>query len=187
MDITDLIQDGTVGLIMAVDRLDMDMALEKDNPEKSIKSFFSKRVKGAIRRAIDMNRGSKRIPEHKLADIRNKKEDVDIFDNSIFQSIDAYQSTENPYYYIPDIGKEYRVDILNGYLLGLMKKHLTKSEYEVVRMSYGLDCDKMSALEIAIHINIVGSSAHVRISQMKKQAVTKLIDSIDPEQVIDFL
>ena len=30
-----------------------------------------------------------------------------------------------------------------------MKKHLTDQEYEVLRLSYGLDCEKHSAKEIA--------------------------------------
>jgi hypothetical protein len=38
--------------------------------EKTLKSFFSKRIKGSIRRQIDSNRGSIRIPEHKLNEIR---------------------------------------------------------------------------------------------------------------------
>ena len=68
-----------------------------------------------------------------------------------------------------------------------MQKHLNKNEYEVLRLSYGLDCDKHSANEIASKINIKGSSAYVRISELKKQAVEKLIDSVDHSQVLDFL
>ena len=68
-----------------------------------------------------------------------------------------------------------------------MKKYLDNKEYEVLRMSYGLDCDKMQAKEIAQELNIQGSSAYVRISQLKKQAVKKLIDNVDHSQVLDYL
>jgi RNA polymerase sigma factor (sigma-70 family) len=73
MNLEDFIQEGSIGLIKAVDNWDVDFALSKVDPEKSIKSFFSKRIRGAIRRAIDINRSSMRIPEHKLSEIRNNK------------------------------------------------------------------------------------------------------------------
>ena len=68
-----------------------------------------------------------------------------------------------------------------------MKKYLTTKEYEVLRLSYGLDCDKCSAKEIASILNIEGSSSYVRVSQLKKQAVDTLIENVDHSQVIDFL
>jgi DNA-directed RNA polymerase specialized sigma subunit len=54
-------------------------------------------------------------------------------------------------------------------------------------MSYGLDCVKHSATEIANKIGINGTSSYVRVSQLKKQAIQKLIDNVDASQVIDFL
>ena len=64
LSINDLIQDGNKGLVLAVDRLDWNMLGESEDIEKTLKSFFSKRIKGSIRRAIDINRGDIRIPEH---------------------------------------------------------------------------------------------------------------------------
>ena len=55
MDITDLIQEGSAGLIAAVDRIEWDTITNSEDPEKTIKSFFSKRIRGAIRRRIDIN------------------------------------------------------------------------------------------------------------------------------------
>jgi DNA-directed RNA polymerase sigma subunit (sigma70/sigma32) len=69
----------------------------------------------------------------------------------------------------------------------LLKKHLDQREFEVLRLSYGLDCDKHSANEIAEKLNIDGPSAYVRISEIKKQAIQKLIDNVDSSQVIDYL
>ena len=54
-------------------------------------------------------------------------------------------------------------------------------------MSYGLDCEKCSATEIANKLNINGSSSYVRVSQLKKQAVDKLIENVDHSQVLDYL
>ena len=59
MAITDLIQEGSLNLIKAVDRIDWEKINESEDPEKTIKSFLSKRIKGGIRRAIDINRGQK--------------------------------------------------------------------------------------------------------------------------------
>ena len=65
MSILDLIQEGNFGLIAAVDRIDWNKMEDSDDEEKTLKSFLSKRIKGAIRRGVDMNRGNIRIPEHK--------------------------------------------------------------------------------------------------------------------------
>eukprot|EP00481_Brizalina_sp_1-RS-2013_P000086 TRINITY_DN10188_c0_g1_i1.p1 TRINITY_DN10188_c0_g1~~TRINITY_DN10188_c0_g1_i1.p1 ORF type:complete len:105 (-),score=8.96 TRINITY_DN10188_c0_g1_i1:190-504(-) len=79
-----------------------------------------------------------------------------MFFNSIFSSIDANFNTdeENPLYQIPDNSEPYNINLLNAYLLSLMKQHLTGIEYEVLRLSYGLDCDKHSANYIAGKLNI---------------------------------
>ena len=56
-----------------------------------------------------------------------------------------------------------------------------------MRLSYGLDCSKHSAKDIAKLLNIKGSSSYVRVSQLKKQAVQRLIDNVDHSQVVDYL
>jgi len=192
LDITDLIQEGSIGLTIAVDKLDYNILNESEDKEKTLKSFFSKRVKGSIRRSIDQKRGNIRIPEHKLNEIRNNPKDkkmVEMFFNSIFLSIDAKSNTDDEYlaYQIPDNSEPYNIGILNVYLKGLMNKYLNESEYEVLRLSYGLDCEKHSAKQIAPKINIKGVSDYVRISELKKQAVKKLIQNVDHSQVIDYL
>ena len=58
MSILDLIQEGNFGLIAAVDRIEWDTINSSDDQEKTLKSFLSKRIKGAIRRGVDMNRGN---------------------------------------------------------------------------------------------------------------------------------
>ena len=192
MSILDLLQEGSAGLTKAVDRLDWEMLNKSEDIEKTLKSFLSKRIKGAIRRAIDKNRGDIRIPEHKLNEIRkdNGKDQkmVAMFFNSIFLSIDSQPTDdENSMYQIPDKSEPYNIQLMNVYLVGLLKKHLTDKEFEVLRLSYGLDCEKHSAKEIAQHLSITGASDYVRVSELKKQAVQKLIDNVDHSQVLDYL
>jgi len=191
MSINDLIQEGNFGLTAAVNKIDWDTVNQSDDPEQRLKSFLSKRIKGAIRRGIDMNRGDVRIPEHKLNEIRkspDNEEMVAMFFNSVFASIDAYyENDENPIYQIADSSEPYNIVLMNSYLLGLMKQHLTPIQYEIVRLSYGLDTDKLSANEIAKQLNINVSTANVRISQIKKEAIDILIANTDPSQVLDYL
>ena len=192
MSINDLIQEGNAGLTHAVDRLDKETLLQSKDQEKTLKSFLSKRIKGAIRRGIDINRGDMRIPEHKLNEIRRNfgkdKKMVAMFFNSIFLSIDDKPKDENNWaYQIPDESEPYNTELLNIYLMSLLKSHLDWKEYEVLRLSYGLDCEKCSATEIADKIGIEGSSSYVRVSQLKKQAVDKLIENVDHSQVLDYL
>ncbi len=192
MTIMDLLQEGNSGLTKAVDRLDYSVLEKSEDQEKTLKSFLAKRIKGQIRRAIDINRGNMRIPEHKLNEIRRNfgkdKKMVEMFFNSIFLSIDEKpKNGEDMVYQIPDTSEPYNMDLLNVYLKSLMKKYLTIKEYEVLRLSYGLDCDKHTAKEIADILNIEGSSSYVRVSQLKKQAVEKLIENVDHSQVIDYL
>ena len=187
----DLIQIGSEGLTKAVDKLDWQMLVDSEDIEKTLKSFFSKRIKGAIRRQIDRHRGNIRIPEHRLNEMRNTKDKkmVAMFFNSIFLSIDkpAKNEEENMYHQIQDKSEPYNIALLNSYLKSLMQKHLKDKEYEVLRLSYGLDCDKHSAKQIAELLNIPGVSNYVRVSEIKRQAVDKLIDNVDHSQVLDYL
>ena len=127
-----------------------------------------------------------------MNEIRKNPKDkkmVEMFFNSIFLSIDKKTMTddEDMVYQIPDQSEPYNINILNSYLKSLMRKHLEENEYEVLRLSYGLDCDKHSATQIADKINIKGPSGYVRVSELKKQAVRKLIDNVDHSQVLDYL
>lgn len=202
MDITDIIQEGSKGLVQAVDKINWDVLMESKDIEKTIKSFLSKRIKGAIRRGIDINRGTMRIPEHKLNEIRQvdklekqtpneydtpNSKSVEMFFNSIFLSLDRLVDDESTPYDVPEPIEGYNKDLLNSYLIGVLKAHLNTREFEVVRLSYGLDCRKHSAVEIAKEINIKGDSAYVRVSQLKRQAIDKLIKTVDHSQVVDLL
>ena len=191
MNINDLIQEGNYGLVAAVDKIDWNKILESEDPEKTIKSFLSKRIKGAIRRGIDMNRADVRIPEHKLNEIRKNPENeamVAMFFNSVFSSIDTHHGDdENPFMQVAVNSEPYNIALMNSYLLGLMKQYLTPVQYDVLRLSYGLDQPKMPAADIAAFVGVNVATANVRISQIKKEAIDTLIANTDPSQVLDFL
>jgi RNA polymerase sigma factor (sigma-70 family) len=192
MSILDIIQEGNLNLIKAVDRIDWGMIEDSDDSEKTLKSFLSKRIKGGIRRAIDFNRGQMRLPEHVTNSIRKNfgkdKKMVAMFFNSIFLSIDAgTRDDDDLFLQIEDKSEPYNQEFLNLYLTSLLKQHLEPNEYEVLRLSYGLDCDRHSANQIAEKLGIKGKGAYVRVSQLKKQAVDKLIANVDHSQVLDYL
>ena len=191
MSIMDFIQEGNYGLCAAIDRIEWSTILGSEDKEKTMKSFLSKRIKGAIRRGIDTNRGSMRIPEHKLNEIRKDfgedRKAVELFFNSVFTSLDAgTPEQQSMAYNIPEI-KEYNKELLAAYIKSLMLQYLNPREFQVLRLSYGLDCKKHSAKEIAEILGIKGTSSYVRISQLKKQAITKLIENVPHSQVIDYL
>ena len=189
LSINDFIQEGNYSLTRAVDKLDWQTLEESEDIEKTLKSFFSKRIKGGIRRRIDAARGNIRIPEHQLNNMRKNKDKkaVEMFFNSIFLSIDAKVNDEDIFNQIPDKSEPYNIHLINLYLKSLMQKYLDFAEYEVLRLSYGLDCDKHSAKQIAAKLGLEGSANYVRISELKKQAVNKLIDNVDHSQVLDYL
>ena len=191
MSILDIMQEGHVNLIKAVDKIDWEKITTSDDVEQTLKSFLSKRIRGGIRRAIDKNRGTMRIPEHKLNEIRKDggkdKKMVEMFFNSIFLSVDANPKNEDMAYQIPDKSDPYNEQLLNAYLVSLLNKYLTDDEAYVLAKSYGLTGKKLSAKQIAADLGIQGVSDYVRVSELKKQAVQKLIDTVDHSQVLDYL
>ena len=189
MSIMDIMQEGSLQLCKAVDKIDRNKLFVSEDIEKTLKSFLAKRIRGGIRREIDRNRGTMRIPEHKLNEMRSTKDEkmVRMFFNSIFLSYDAKQQDESMIYQIPDKADPYNETLLNIYLMSLLNKHLTETEVYVLNRSFGLTGEKLPAKQIAEELNIVGVSAYVRISELKKQAVEKLINNVDHSQVLDYL
>ena len=191
MSINDIIQEGSFQLCKAVDKIDRLRLMQSEDIEQTLKSFLAKRIRGGIRREIDKNRGTMRIPEHKLNEIRKDggkdKKMVAMFFNSIFLSIDANPNDDNMVYQIPDKADPYNETLLNTYIMSLLSKNLEWNEMLVLSKSYGLDGPKWSANEIATALELKGVSAYVRVSELKKQAVQKLIDNVDHSQVLDYL
>lgn len=193
MSLSDLIQMGHIGLIQAVDKIVWKTIEGSLDPERTIKSYLAKRIRGAIRRGADVNRSPMRIPEHKLNEIRKDFEkDIDkqqLFFNSLFESIDDTPNDQDSYIYqIEDTSEDpMKKEMLSAKIRDLMLKYLTDKEYHVIRLSYGLGCDKLSAKQIANKLDIKGSSSYVRVSQLKKQAIEKLRSVMTHSQVADYL
>ena len=191
VSLSDRIQFGHIGLIKAVDKIIWSTITESKDPEKTIKSYLAKRIRGAIRRSVDGNRAGMRLPEHKLNEIRkNFNEDNSLlFFNSMFESIDVQLEDENSYLYqIEDKSKDpYLHSKLHNIIRNIMLKALTDKEYHVIRLSYGINCDKLSAKQIAKYLNMDGVSSYVRVSQLKKQAINKLKSVMSYSQVADYL
>ena len=74
ISLSDRIQFGSIGLVKAVDKIKWQQITTSKDPERTIKSYFAKRIRGAIRRATDANRSGMRIPYHKLNELRNNFE-----------------------------------------------------------------------------------------------------------------
>ena len=192
LSLSDSIQFGNIGLIKAVDKIKWDRIKESTDPEKTLKSFLAKRIRGAIRRATDANRSGMRLPEHKLNEIRNDFENpknAETFYNSMFQSLDASLDDENSYLHqIEDTSPDpMKREHLAHTIRDVMLQHLSDKEYNVLRLSFGLNCDKLSAKQIAEKLDMKGSSSYVRVSQLKKQAIDKLKSVMDYSQVIEYL
>jgi len=132
-----------------------------------------------------------RIPEHKLNEIRKDfgedKRMVSLFFNSVFTSLDDGTPEQQTQAYNIAEEKGYNKEMLALYIKSLMLQYLNPKEFQVLRLSYGLDCDKHSAKEIAEILGIKGTSSYVRISQLKKQAIDKLVDKVPYSQVVDYL
>jgi DNA-directed RNA polymerase specialized sigma subunit len=45
----------------------------------------------------------------------------------------------------------------------------------------------MTAKQIAAELNIEGTANYVRVSQIKRDAIDKLVQNVDKSQVLDFL
>ena len=69
----------------------------------------------------------------------------------------------------------------------MMKNILNTEEYHIVRMFYGLDCRKRTAKEIVIELGIDGNNSNVKVSTIKKAAIDKLINKINPEIVLGLM
>ena len=192
LSLSDYLQEGNIGLVKAVDKIIWKQIYNSKDPSKTLKSFLSKRVRGAIRRAIDAKRTGMRIPEHKLNEIRkdfDNENNSTLFYNSIFQSVDKMMEDENSYFYdIVDENEDpLKKEKLYAYIRNVMLKALSEKEYQVIRLSFGLNCDKLSAKQIASKLDMKGTSSYVRVSQLKKQAIQKLKLVMNHSQVTDYL
>lgn len=194
LTLEDLIQEGMMGLIKATSKIDQKILNDSTDSEKVLKAFLSKRIKGAIRRAIDINKTSISIPEYKITEMRKTPWDNVTYRqthmNSNFISLDN-EDTQNPIGLILHIceieSHDYTKDLLTEKLIELMENFLTPREKKVIQLSYGIDCEKLSAKEIALEIGLNGRTAYVRVSEIKNEALAKLNNNVLESQFADLL
>jgi RNA polymerase sigma factor (sigma-70 family) len=194
LTLEDLIQEGMLGLIKATSKIDQDVLDKSTDSEKVLKAFLSKRIKGAIRRAIDINKTCIGVPEYKITEMRKNPWDNVTYRqthmNSNFISLDN-EDTKNPeglIGYICELDDvSYTKDLLTEKLIELMDNFLTPRERKVLQLSYGIDCEKLGAKEIALEIGLHGRTAYVRVSEIKNEALAKLNNNVLESQFADLL
>ena len=194
LTIEDLLQFGYTGLIEAVDNIDVERIRTSSNPSWSFESFIYQRIFGSIRRSIYINRSGMKMSERKIIDMQKGKGDektVQMFFNCIFDSIDRKDSNGNVLSVsIEDKTKEYNIDFMYKYLLGLIDKYLSKNEATVITLMFGLDGDKKKLKDIGRLIGMDVENWRLLYSDLaliKESAINKLSKNIDKGIVVDFL
>tara|TARA_R110000772_G_scaffold88687_2_gene184074 strand:- start:2319 stop:3071 length:753 start_codon:yes stop_codon:yes gene_type:complete len=194
LNVQDLIQEGNIGLIHAVDRIDWDIVNDSVEPEKTLKSFLSKRIKGTIRRAINNSRTNMRVPESEMNRLKKKfketnddEEIINQFLKAIFLQLDNFNIYGDTYIdsiIDPDSVTE---PLNDKELNNMLDKYLNDKEQIVIRKSYGISEDKLKAKQIAIEIGLKGENSQVRVSEIKRAAIKKLYNNLDKNNFIKFL
>lgn len=194
LNLQDLIQEGNIGLIQAVDRIDWNIINDSVEPEKTLKSFLSKRIKGTIRRAINNSRTNMRVPESEMNRLKKKfketnddEEIINQFLKAIFLQLDNYNEYDTRYIdsiIDPDsVTEPFNDKELND----MLNKHLNDKEQVVIKKSYGISEDKLKAKQIALEIGLKGENSQVRVSEIKREAIKKLYNNLDKNNFIKFL
>lgn len=194
LTINDLIQCGNMALVSAVDKLEWSLLNEREDIERTLKSFLSKRIKGGIRRQIDMKMSDIKIPDWKLSEMRSAdtKEADSLLSNSkptYINDLAKFNDDEIDIIEIMDKSQKYSLHLLNSYILACVNKYLEPNEQEVVRLFYGLNCPKHTAVDICAILGIEGSykMKGARISEIKKRALKKLSENVNKSQLTDLL
>lgn len=194
LNLEDLIQEGHNGLIQAVDKINWDVIDASTEPDKTLISFLSKRIKGTIRRAINNSRTNMRVPESEMNRLKKKSRETNDDEeliNQFLKAIFLQLDNENEYgeSYInsivdPDTLTE---PVNNDELNSMIFTHLNDKEQVVIKRSYGINSDKLKAKEIALEIGLKGQNSQVRVSEIKREAIIKLYNNLDKNNFIKFL
>jgi len=186
---TDLMQEAYLGLVLAIDRVNMDILRDSDNPSRVLNGFIYKRIFGSIREGIDNNRSGMRITRSKIQEIRRgdvaETEASKIFLASVFFSIDSsMEDTDTEYSkYIPEMKNDYNPELALSYIVGLMKSHLSTKEFDTVDLFYGLTRPKMPAKEIVKVLEYKGKYDVDYLYQVKQRALGKLEEAISKDKL----
>ena len=192
LDITDLIQEGSIGLINALRKVDDDILSDSVDPDATLHSFLSKRIKGTIRRSINTHRNNMRIPESEMNRLKKKSKETNSDEeiiNQFLQAIFLQLDNVNEYgeSYANNVAYEEQEYLHNDELIKMINLFLNDKEQIVVKRSFGIDCDKAKAKEIAVEIGLKGENSQVRVSEIKRAAIFKLCNNLNKNQFIKFM
>lgn len=176
LNLEDMIQEGYLELMSAVEDIDEDLVNSSSNPSKSVKSYLFIRVKNAVKRFINQNRSMIRLPEPVIENI-NKSGGRDyktaqLFFNTILNKIKE-----------PDKVLEhddYQFSFMVKYINGFIDKYLDADESKAIRMYYGFDgvCYAKSVIAAKLGIEDVGGLLYA--------AIDKLSTNIDKQFIVNF-
>lgn len=192
LTIEDLIQEGSIGLIRALRNVDEEVLMSSVDPDATLQSFLSKRIKGTIRRAINNYRNNMRIPESEMNRLKKKSKETNSDEEIINQFLQAIflqldNTNANGESYINNIVDESEDYVHNDDLVKMININLNEKEQTVIMRSFGIDCERKKAKDIALEIGLKGENSQVRVSEIKRSAIMKLCNSLDKNQFIKFM
>jgi len=190
LNIEDLIQEGMVALVLAVEMVDADVVKNSTNQDLILKSYLTHKIKGAIKRAVINSRGTIRLPERVVREIRsgdNTNENAkSTYFGNVLKRIEDDEVSNNKI--VVDFNGdliEYSYPFVVAYLLGVLKPILNELELKVVRQWYGIGMTKQSLGQIAK--NLGDGLTEIKVFEIKKAAKAKIDESINRDKVMDFL
>lgn len=186
LNLEDITQEGYIGLIEGVNKLDLDTLSKADNPQAMANDFLRRRIWGAIRRGIYNGRGQMKMGEYAIREANKgkKKHFVAAFFNAVFEYLSEVKGVYSKFYLqIEDKKLEYDADFVNRYLVGLINKYLDIDESTSIKMFYGIGCDPENRIEIGKKIGV----ASTKVDEVIFRGVNKLKDKVDPDYVSGFM
>ena len=166
LDNSDLIQAGNIGLIEAWAKVDWELIESSPNPQAQLWSFLKKRIKFAIRREIDSNGTFIKIPRRQLEGHRKDLTSVDKILVSVFPKFFDRGLVE----FVWD-GSSYQNERLGELLDDIIYNTIRSADHRIILgLCYGLDCDKMSHVDIANKFRTTISN----IQNIKYRCIKKL-------------
>lgn len=188
LNVEDLIQEGMLELCVSSKMIDKELVEGSDNAERVIISYLSERIKGRIRRAINTWRGTIRIPERAIREIRSgEKDDYEVRNTFFFNILEQIRDCDssNNRMVIDYRGelKEYNYTFVITYIVGVLKSNLNDVETDILRMWYGLDTNKRTIEQISSSVGLHSQ----KVFSIKKEAIKKIEGKINKGLIVDFL
>lgn len=191
VNIEDLIQEGMVALCVASKMVDKDMVENSTDEERIIAKYLSIRIRGAIRRAIDSSRGTIRIPERAIREIRNgdiENESIkQTFFGNVLKVLEDNTASSNSRFVVDFDGtlQEYNYNFVVAYILGVFNTNLDRDECEVLKMFYGLGTKKVHLKDMCPYFD--GKYNRQEISEIKNKSIDKIERKINKGVILDLL